>query len=161
MLDYAVCMVQFDQNHLLSQLAQGTLTNEQIEHIHLASLKILERTGIAVEHDGARELLRTHGCTVSGDDRVRIPPGLVKQALASAPDRVLLYDRNDDPAVDLGADRSYFGTGSIIFDGFRRAGLERASLEVTAENDDAIRLYRRYGFEIVKTVYKAVEMVCI
>ena len=46
-------------------------------------------------------------------------------------------------------------------DGFRRAGLERASLEVTAENDDAIRLYRRYGFEIVKTVYKAVEMVCI
>lgn len=46
-------------------------------------------------------------------------------------------------------------------DGFRRAGLERASLEVTAENTDAIRLYHRYGFEIVKTVYKAVEMVCI
>ncbi|MEA1950524.1 MAG: N-acetyltransferase [Planctomycetota bacterium] len=46
-------------------------------------------------------------------------------------------------------------------DGFRRGGMERASLEVTAENVDAIRLYRRYGFEIVKTVYKAVEMVCI
>lgn len=44
--------------------------------------------------------------------------------------------------------------------GFSRAGLKRASLEVTAENDGAIRLYRRHGFEIVKTVYKAVEMVC-
>ena len=46
-------------------------------------------------------------------------------------------------------------------DGFRRAGLERVTLEVTAENDGAIRLYERYGFEIVKTVYKAVEMVCM
>jgi ribosomal protein S18 acetylase RimI-like enzyme len=44
--------------------------------------------------------------------------------------------------------------------GFRRAGLSRASLEVTAENEAAIRLYHRHGFEIVKTVYKAVEMVC-
>lgn len=87
------------------------LTDEQIEDIHLASLKILERTGIAIEHDAARELLRTHGCAVDGE-RVRIQPGLVKQALASAPDRVLLYSRNDEPAVDLGADRSYFGTGS-------------------------------------------------
>ena len=45
-------------------------------------------------------------------------------------------------------------------DGFRRAGLHVASLEVTAENEAAIRLYRRHGFEIVKTVYKAVEMAC-
>ena len=43
-------------------------------------------------------------------------------------------------------------------DGFRRAGLDRASLEVTAENEAAIRLYRRHGFHIAKTVYKAVEM---
>ncbi len=46
-------------------------------------------------------------------------------------------------------------------DGFRRAGLEGVSLEVTAENDAAIRLYQHYGFAIVKTVYKAVEMACI
>ncbi len=46
-------------------------------------------------------------------------------------------------------------------DGYRRAGLERVSLEVTAENDAAIRLYLRHDFAIVKTVYKAVEMVCM
>ncbi len=40
--------------------------------------------------------------------------------------------------------------------GFRRAGLGRAMLEVTAQNDGAIRLYRRVGFRRSKTLYKAV-----
>ncbi|HEY1598521.1 MAG TPA: GNAT family N-acetyltransferase [Pirellulales bacterium] len=41
--------------------------------------------------------------------------------------------------------------------GFRAAGLRRAYLEVTAQNEGAIRLYRRLGFHKVRTVYKAVE----
>ena len=41
--------------------------------------------------------------------------------------------------------------------GIRRAGLKRAFLEVTAENESAIRLYRRLGFQRRKTIYKAVE----
>jgi mycothiol synthase len=40
--------------------------------------------------------------------------------------------------------------------GFREAGLSRAQLEVTAQNDTAIRLYRRLGFRRAKTLYKAV-----
>jgi ribosomal protein S18 acetylase RimI-like enzyme len=43
-------------------------------------------------------------------------------------------------------------------DGFSRSGLGRAFLEVTAQNDAAIRLYRRHGFRCRKTVYKAVEV---
>lgn len=42
--------------------------------------------------------------------------------------------------------------------GFQRAGLRRAFLEVTAQNDGAIRLYQRVGFAKVRTVYKAVEV---
>ena len=45
-------------------------------------------------------------------------------------------------------------------DGFRRAGLKRVSLEVTAQNEGAIRLYSRLGFTMVKTVFKTVEMAC-
>jgi hypothetical protein len=44
--------------------------------------------------------------------------------------------------------------------GFRRGGLAHAMLEVTAQNDTAIRLYRRVGFRRAKTVYKAVPGPC-
>ena len=54
------------------------------------------------------------------------------------------------------------GIGSFLLlkalDGFRRQGLDRASLDVTAQNVEAVRLYQRLGFRRVKTVYKAVEV---
>jgi GNAT superfamily N-acetyltransferase len=43
--------------------------------------------------------------------------------------------------------------------GFRDAGIRRATLEVTAENTAAIRLYHRLGFRRTKTLYKNVEQV--
>lgn len=43
-------------------------------------------------------------------------------------------------------------------EGFQKAGVRRAFLEVTAQNDGAIRLYHRVGFVKARTVYKAVEV---
>ncbi len=54
------------------------------------------------------------------------------------------------------------GLGTILLhaslDGFRRAGLRRAFLEVTAQNTGAVQLYQRLGFLRIKTVYKAAEV---
>jgi hypothetical protein len=41
--------------------------------------------------------------------------------------------------------------------GFRQAGVHRVYLDVTAQNQGAIRLYRSVGFVTIRTVYKAVE----
>jgi ribosomal protein S18 acetylase RimI-like enzyme len=51
------------------------------------------------------------------------------------------------------------GTALLLraLEGFRGAGLGRAYLEVTAQNDLAIQLYRRLGFRCRKTLYKAVD----
>jgi ribosomal protein S18 acetylase RimI-like enzyme len=42
--------------------------------------------------------------------------------------------------------------------GFQSAGARRSSLEVTADNAEALRLYRSVGFRKQRTVYKAVEV---
>jgi ribosomal protein S18 acetylase RimI-like enzyme len=44
--------------------------------------------------------------------------------------------------------------------GFRDAGARRVRLEVTAQNEAAVRLYRRLGFAPVRVVYKTVEAAC-
>ncbi len=41
--------------------------------------------------------------------------------------------------------------------GFRRYGLAKATLEVTAQNENAVRMYRQVGFRFRKTLYKLVE----
>jgi hypothetical protein len=41
--------------------------------------------------------------------------------------------------------------------GFRQVGVRRVFLEVTAQNEGAVRLYQRLGFAKARTNYKAVE----
>lgn len=42
--------------------------------------------------------------------------------------------------------------------GFRESGLRVGTLEVTAQNTAALRIYRRIGFRRARTLYKAVEV---
>ena len=53
------------------------------------------------------------------------------------------------------------GIGSALVQaalfGFQSVGIERASLEVTAHNTPAIRLYESLGFRCAKTNYRAVD----
>jgi ribosomal protein S18 acetylase RimI-like enzyme len=64
---------------------------------------------------------------------------------------------------NLGVIRTHRGLGlglAILLQslhGFRRFGLARAALEVTAQNDTAVRMYRQIGFRFRKTLYKMVE----
>jgi len=56
-----------------------------------------------------------------------------------------------------------FGLGRALMlkslEGFRAARLKKVYLEVTADNEPAVKLYESLGFEITRTMYKAVETV--
>lgn len=75
-----------------------------------------------------------------------------------------LHDRTGLGAIqNLGVTPPHRGKGvgrALILQallGFRRRGLGRAFLEVTARNEQAVQLYRQLGFRCRKTIYKAVE----
>jgi len=84
---------------------------QECERIHLASLEILERIGIEVHNEKARQLLVKAGAKADGL-RVFVPEYLVEKALAVTPRRITLYDRNGKVAIRAWGYRSYFGGGS-------------------------------------------------
>lgn len=86
------------------------LTQEQMQQIHHASLTVLERTGIHVEHEEARALFREGGARVDGA-RVYISAQMVERALSLAPSRVLLAGRDPTNDILLEGKRVYAGTG--------------------------------------------------
>lgn len=84
---------------------------QECEKIHVATLEILERTGVDVHDEKAREILAKAGAKVDGI-RVRVPEHLVNWALQTAPKRMTLYDRNGKVAIRAWGYNSYFGGGS-------------------------------------------------
>jgi len=88
------------------------LNRQQALAIHTAALEILEKTGVKMEHDGARQMLVDAGAKQFDGDWVRIPAYLAEKALQTAPRRIMLYDQNGRKAMDLRDDHFYYGTGS-------------------------------------------------
>lgn len=87
------------------------LSEEQVRDIHLATLEILERTGVEVKDARALELLRQAGARISGQ-RAHIPAALVEQAIRRAPERVVIADRLGRRVMPLEEGKVFFGTGS-------------------------------------------------
>lgn len=48
------------------------VSDDELESIHLASLRVLKEIGVDVLHDGARQIMKEHGADVRpGSERVR------------------------------------------------------------------------------------------
>ena len=88
-------------------------TSEQCEAVHNASLEILRRTGVRVDHAGALTLLKQTDAVITDGDLVRFPPGLVEWALKQAPSRIALCMRgSSEVAIRMEGNLVAFGTGS-------------------------------------------------
>ncbi|MCX6363144.1 MAG: trimethylamine methyltransferase family protein [Actinobacteria bacterium] len=88
------------------------LTTSQIEEIVLAAQEVLERTGVTVHDEEARDILAKAGCWVEGI-LVRIPSAVVRRALQSVPNSVTFCNsRTGSRDVLLEGYNAYFGTGS-------------------------------------------------
>jgi len=81
-------------------LSLNVFTEAELDDIHLATLEVLERTGVFVEADEALDIFGDGGCLVDRDTHVvRIPPHVVEDAVRSAPTKFVLCGR--DPRNDI------------------------------------------------------------
>lgn len=122
------------------------INGKQIAKLHLATLEVLERTGVKLTHPKALELLSGSGARVNGD-RVRIPSWMVEKAIQQAPPRVILGKRTGERTVYLEGDKSYFGPSLDCIDYMdpethERVRFESKHVEVTAALTDALPNYQ-------------------
>lgn len=81
------------------------LSENDLDMIHKATLRVLEEAGIQVRLEEAREIFRKNGCDVDeSTNTVKIPPAVVEKALSSVPSHFTLYDREGNPAFEMTSD---------------------------------------------------------
>jgi len=73
------------------------LSAEAIKEIHKGSLEVLSDVGIAVASHEARSIFSRHGARIVDDNRVIIPPQLVKDARCRAREIAKEYIKNHIP----------------------------------------------------------------
>lgn len=88
------------------------LSDDQVEHLHHASLEILDGTGVRLFDPEALELIKKKDVQVEDGNRVYIPPGLVEWALSVSPKRTVLCDRHGRRVMPLERNNVFYGPGS-------------------------------------------------
>ena len=59
------------------------ISDDELETIHLASLRVLKEIGVDVLHDGARKIMKEHGADVrEGSERVRFDRDMILELIA-------------------------------------------------------------------------------
>ena len=100
------------ENQLQSQLRRPfrAAVRDQPRLFECASW--LEYTGLDVQHEEARDILKKAGAWVEGE-RVRIPSYIVRDALDKAPRSFTLWARDGNPKhnIHIGPGRAHFGPG--------------------------------------------------
>jgi trimethylamine--corrinoid protein Co-methyltransferase len=115
----------------------AAISEDQVEAIHQAALRVLAETGMRVLDGGARDRFRAAGARVDGL-MVRLDPGLVEERLRTVPARFMLAARNPLKSLRFGGNDVVFasvGGPAFVMD------LARGRREGTlAEMEDYLRL---------------------
>jgi len=87
----------------------NTLTDDEVDEIHLATLEALRTTGVFVEDEEAMAVMDGGGCVVDRKNKVvKIPPYVVEDAIRSAPGTFVACGRTPDRDIVLEHNRVSF-----------------------------------------------------
>jgi trimethylamine--corrinoid protein Co-methyltransferase len=95
--------------HRSQGLGLNFLTDDELFDIHLATLEVLEKTGLFIETDEAMDVFDGAGAEVDRQKKiVRLPHYMVEDAIRSAPSKIVLAGRDPDRDKVLEAGRVHF-----------------------------------------------------
>jgi trimethylamine--corrinoid protein Co-methyltransferase len=101
-------------------LSLSVFTADELEEIHMATLEVLEQTGVWVESAAALDLFADGGCRVDREAGIaRIPPQMVEDAIDWAPSTWTLHGLDQANDIVLGSDPvgfANFGEGLKVVD---------------------------------------------
>lgn len=88
------------------------LSDSQCREIFHASLECLKRVGVRIQNKEAQALLAAAGSDIEGD-QVRIPAGIVQDAISCTPRTFTIYGRGNGQRAEMriAPDRVHFGPG--------------------------------------------------
>ena len=98
----------------------NVFTDDELHELHLATLEVLEETGVFIHEQEALDIFDGGGAFVEKSKKiVKIPPYIVEDAIRSAPSKLILTGR--DPRNDLLLESNRigftnFGEGVFIID---------------------------------------------
>ncbi len=107
--------MSIEHNQLRAGLASSLyrpLTDTEVEKIVGEAFRVLEKSGMAVYSQTARDALQAAGATVDESScRCTFPRGMVEDAIDSNPSSITLYSRDGRNDCVLEKNRVYYGTG--------------------------------------------------
>lgn len=86
------------------------LSDDQARNIYRATLACLQRTGVEVRNQEARQLLHDAGAKIEGH-RVRIPSQIIETALADVPKAFTICGQNQKWDMSIDSEHVRFGPG--------------------------------------------------
>ena len=107
------------------------VSEDELESIHNASLRVLEELGIEFMHPQARAILKKAGADVrEGSDRVRLDRHLVLESIKTCPSEFTLHARNPERNIRIGGKNLAFAQvasppNCSDMQGGRRAGNQK------------------------------------
>ena len=87
------------------------ISDDEVEAIHRASLRVLRDNGVEFQLPRAVEILREAGATVGEDDkRVHFDPAFVEEKLKTVPRRFTLHGRSSHRDLEFGGNSAIWGS---------------------------------------------------
>ena len=103
-------------------------SEDEIESIHQASLKVLCDTGMDIQSPRAVEILKREGAMIDGDgQRVRFDPDFIMEKISTTPSEFTLHGRHKERHVQVGGQ---FVVNSMVSSAPNVSDLDRGRLSL-------------------------------